>query len=228
MAGNDFLCKLVNQVNTMSQVINNMQANAGLYTDPSTEATLTGRIKALEESTISSDPTESNISRLQVDTDRVVSGDTFEATLEPSSDCVNKQAELQNPDDPEIWESCKVISIIGKEVKLASSDYNGWLATITYSHAAKVTLEEFSFTDALEELVKNLYDYTGTVYKVIITITPIDDQVLLKWVDNNTSDFLEETIETEHVRHVDETEFNHSLYITGSADITIEVRNRLA
>jgi hypothetical protein len=38
---------------------------------------------------------------------------------------------------------------------------------------------------------------------------------------------VEEDIVTTHVRIVDDEEFNSSLYLSGTASVTIEVRNRL-
>ena len=34
---NNFLCALTSKVNELTETINNMQKNTGLYTDPSTE-----------------------------------------------------------------------------------------------------------------------------------------------------------------------------------------------
>ena len=96
----NFLCELTSKVNELTDVINRMQNNTGLYTDPSTVSTLTGRIKALEEMVISPAPTESNISRLQVDTNKLIQNGIFETTYSPIGDCINREVQVQSPDDP--------------------------------------------------------------------------------------------------------------------------------
>ena len=62
---------------------------------------------------------------------------------------------------------------------------------------------------------------------IILKIIPYET-VTLKWVDNGTLDFFEEVIETEHVRFISEEEFNNSLYLSGTAEVIIELRNRIA
>lgn len=223
---NNFLCELTSKVNELTDTINRMQNNTGLYTDPSSVSTLTGRIKALEESVISSDPTETNISRLQVDTGCVIQNGIFSTTYSPIGDCVNREVQVQSPLDPDIWETVGSVSFFNNECNIGTLDYDGWLATVSYIYAEKIIIETFDFVDAANELVKNIYDFNGTVYRVILNITPVG-QVTLRWVDNNTLDFLDETIETEHIRYIAEEEFNNSLYITGTASVTLELRNRI-
>ena len=104
--------------------------------------------------------------------------------------------------------------------------YDGWFATVSYIYAEKINLEEFDFNNVIEELVKNFYDYNGTVYRIIVKIEPVGS-VELKWVDNNNLDYFTETIETSHIRYISEEEFNTSLYITGTANIKLELRNRI-
>ena len=90
----------------------------------------------------------------------------------------------------------------------------------------KIILEQFSFDNVVEELIKDMYGYNGSIYRIILKIIPTNS-VILKWEDNNTKDSFIETIETEHIRYIAEEEFNHSLYITGTATVTLELRNRL-
>ena len=224
---NNFLCELTSKINELTNTINRMQNNTGLYTDPSSVSTLTGRIKALEESVISSDPSETNISRLQVDTGKIIQNGKFITTYSPIGDCVNREVQVQSPIDPEIWETVGAVSFFDNECNIGTSDYDGWLATVSYIYAEKIIIENFDFVDAIEELVKNIYDYNGTVYRVILKIIPYDT-VTLKWVDNNTGDFFDEIIETEHIRYIAEEEFNNSLYLSGTAEVIIELRNRIA
>ena len=222
----NFLCELTSKVNELTDVINRMQNNTGLYTDPSNVSTLTGRIKALEEMVISPAPTETNISRLQVDTNKLIQNGIFETTYSPIGDCINREVQVQSPDDPEIWETVGSVSFFDNICNLGTTDYDGWYATVSYLYAEKVNLEEFNFVDVVEELVKNLYDYNGTVYRIIVNIEPVGS-VELKWMDNNTLDNFTETIETSHIRYISEEEFNVSLYITGTANIKLELRNRI-
>jgi hypothetical protein len=223
----NFLCELTNKVNLLTEIINNMQQNTGLYTDPSSVSTLTGRIKALEESVVNSDPKETNISRLQVDTGRIIENGTFTTTYSPIGDCVNREVQIQSPNDPEIWETVGSVSFLDNVCNIGTTDYDGWLATVSYIYAEKINIEQFSFTNALNEIVKNLYDYNGTVYRIILKIVPTGS-VEIKWEDNNTKDYFSEIIETEHIRYIAEEEFNNTLYITGTAEITMELRNRIA
>lgn len=222
----NFLCELTSKVNELTETINRMQNNTGLYTDPSNVSTLTGRIKALEESVINTTPSETNISRLQVDTNKLIQNGIFETTYSPIGDCINREVQVQSPDDPEIWETVGSVSFFNQICNLGTTDYDGWYATVSYLYAEKVNLEEFDFVDVVEELVKNLYDYNGTVYRIIVNIEPVGS-VELKWVDNNTLDYFTETIETSHIRYISEEEFNVSLYITGTANIKLELRNRI-
>ena len=223
----DFLCKLTAKVNELSDTVMRMQGNAGLTTDPSTESTLSGRIRALEESVISSDPTETNISRMQVDTVLEVVGGLIETTYAPIGDCVDRQVQVQSPDDPEVWETVGEVQFIDNIGDLGTVDYDGWKCTVSYIYASKIVLEEYSYTNAVNELVKDFYGYSGTVYKVIITVEPVGE-VVLKWVDNNDSnDYVEESIVTTHVRYVNEEEFNNTMYLTGTATVKLEIRNRL-
>ena len=90
----------------------------------------------------------------------------------------------------------------------------------------KITLEELSFDNTTEELLKNFYEFSGLIYKIIITIIP-NNQVTLKWEDNINKDSYSEVIETEHIRHISEEELNNSLYITGNAQVKLEYRYRL-
>ena len=222
----NFLCELTSKVNELTETINRMQNNTGLYTDPSNVSTLTGRIKALEEMVISPAPTETNISRLQVDTNKLIQNGIFETTYSPIGDCINREVQVQSPDDPEIWETVGSVSFFDNICNLGTTDYDGWYATVSYLYAEKVNLEEFNFVNVVEELVKNLYDYNGTVYRIVVNIEPVGS-VELKWVDNNTLDYFTETIETSHIRYISEEEFNVSLYITGTANIKLELRNRI-
>ena len=223
---NNFLCALTSKVNELTETINRMQNNTGLYTDASDETTLTGRIKALEESVINTDPSEANISRLQVDSNIVVVDGKFKTTYNPIGDCVNKEVQLQSPTDAEIWETVGNVSFINDICVIGTTDYDGWLATVSYIYAEKIILEQFSFDNVVEELIKDMYGYNGSVYRIILKIIPTNS-VILKWEDNNTKDSFIETIETEHIRYIAEEEFNHSLYITGTATVTLELRNRL-
>lgn len=222
----NFLCELTSKVNELTETINRMQSNTGLYTDPSNVSTLTGRIKALEETVINPVPTESNISRLQVDTNKLIQNGTFETTYSPIGDCVNREVQVQSPDDPEIWETVGSVSFFNNICNIGTTDYDGWFATVSYIYAEKINLEEFDFVDVVEELVKNFYDYNGTVYRIIVRIEPVGS-VELKWVDNNTFDYFTEIIETSHIRYISEEEFNTSFYITGTANIKLELRNRI-
>ena len=222
----NFLCELTSKVNELTETINRMQNNTGLYTDPSNVNTLTGRIKALEEAVINPVPSESNISRLQVDTNKLIQNGIFETTYSPIGDCVNREVQVQSPDDPEIWETVGSVSFLDNICNIGTSEYDGWFATVSYIYAEKINLEEFDFNNVIEELVKNFYDYNGTVYRIIVKIEPIGS-VELKWVDNNNLDYFTETIETSHIRYISEEEFNTSLYITGTANIKLELRNRI-
>ena len=222
----NFLCELTNKINLLTETINRMQSNTGLYTDPSSVSTLTGRIKALEESVISSDPKETNISRLQVDTGRIIENGQFTTTYSPIGDCVNREVQIQSPADPEIWETVGSVSFFDNVCNIGTTDYDGWLATVSYIYAEKVNVENFTFIDAINEIVKNLYDYNGTVYRIILKVVPTGS-VELKWEDNNTKDYFSEIIETEHIRYISEEEFNNTLYITGTAEIKMELRNRI-
>lgn len=222
----NFLCELTNKINLLTETINRMQNNTGLYTDPSSVSTLTGRIKALEESVVNSDPKETNISRLQVDTGRIIENGTFTTTYSPIGDCVNREVQIQSPNDPEIWETVGSVSFLDNVCNIGTTDYDGWLATVSYIYAEKINIEQFSFTNAINEIVKNLYDYNGTVYRIILKVVPTGS-VELKWEDNNTKDYFSEIIETEHIRYISEEEFNNTLYITGTAEIKMELRNRI-
>jgi len=224
----DFLCLLTDKINQLTTTINNMQNNTGLYQDPSTETTLTGRIKKLEESITTSTPGETNISRMQVDVGLVVTNGIIKTTYSPIGDCVNREVMLQHPTEPEIWEPGGSVGFLGDECNIGTLDSEGWKATVSYLYAMKITFEEFNLDNTVYELVKNLYDYNGSVYKLIITIKPVGD-VWLKWENNmNVADFAEELITTDHIRYINEEELNHSLYLKGNAEVTIEVRNRLA
>lgn len=224
----DFLCVLTNKINELTTTINNMQNNTGLYTDPATESTLTGRIKALEESVVTTTPGETNISRMQVDVGLIVQNGKITTTYAPLGDCVNREVMLQDPTDDNIWEPVGNVTFIEDEGNLGTLDYEGWKATVSYLYATKITFEEFDYNNVTNTLVKDLYDYNGTIYKIILTVTPTNN-VTLKFVNNlDTSDYYSEVITTEHVRYINEEEFNTSLYITGTAHVKIEIRNRLA
>lgn len=224
----NYLCTLTNKVNELTNIIELMQLNTGLYTDPSSEQTVTGRVKALEESIISSDPEETNISRMQVDTGLDVVDGTVTTTYEPIGDCVNREVMVQSPDDSDIWEVVGNVSFTGNVAGLGTQDYNGWKATVSYIYAMKIQSEDYSFVSVIEELVRDMYAFTGTAYKLIITFTPTDgNPVGIKWVSNTDGDYVTETIETEHIRYVNEDEFNYKFYVTGSVDVNIQVRNRL-
>lgn len=233
----DYLCKLTDKLNQLSSTVMSMQGNAGLYNDSSEELTLTGRIKALEETTIASDPTETNIARMRVEHSLVVVDGKITTEYWPNGGCVNREVMLQNPDDLDIWEPVGGVVFTEDVGDLGTDQYEGWLATVSYMYAIKITLEEFDYIDVTEELVKNLQDYDGSVYKVIITVTPVDggdadtdaDECTLKWENaDDATEYVEEVIQTEHIRSVAEEEFNHKLYITGSAHVEIVVRNRLS
>jgi len=233
---NDYLCKLTAKLNELSTSVTNMQKNAGLYSDDSSEETLTGRIKALEESTISSDPTETNISRMKVEHDLVIEDGKITTEYWPIGGCINREVQVQNPDDLEVWEVVGQVTFEENVGSLGTNNYDGWFCTVTYLYAVKITFLEFEYIDVDEAEVYNLADLGGTVYRVIFTITPIDgeddddeaDTCVLKWENSDDStDYTEETIETEHKRTVDEEDFNHRLKITGSATVKMEIRNRL-
>ncbi len=232
----DYLCKLTTKMNELSASVQAMQINAGLYADTSDEDTLTGRIKALEESVISSDPTETNISRLKVDSGLTIVDGQFTTEFYPIGGCVNNEVMLQNPDDLDIWEPVGGVTFEEDIGSLNTDQYEGWLCTVSYIYAVKITLEEYEFIDVDEELVKDMSQCVGSVYRIKFTITPIDgedededaDECVLKWENaDDEEDYMEETITTEHVRTVDEEDFNNLLKITGSAKVVIEIRNRL-
>jgi len=237
MASN-YLCKLTDKINSLNTTVMNMQANAGLYADASTEATLTGRIKALEETVVGSDPSETNISRMMVEHDLEVDADgKIETIYWPIGGCVNREVMLQSPDDADIWEVVGQVTFDEAIGDLHTTDYTGWKATVSYLYAVKITIIEMDFLDVDKELVLDLSTMAGSVYRLIFTITPVDggdddsdpDECVLRWEDaDDSSDYTEETIETEHKRTVNEEEFNNVLKITGSAHVLIEVRNRIA
>jgi len=232
----DYLCKLTDKLNKLSSSVLAMQANAGLYSDASDEKTLTGRIKALEESVISSDPSETNISRMKVDSGLVIEDGKFTTEFYPVGGCVNNEVMLQSPDDSDIWEVVGGVSFEENTGDIHTDKYEGWECTVSYIYAVKITLEEYQFIDVTEELVKDMSDSSGSVYRIKFKITPIDgedddedpDECTLKWENaDDETDYTEETITTEHIRTVDEEDFNYKLKITGSADVLIEIRNRL-
>ena len=235
---NDYLCKLTTKLNELSSAMTKMQANAGLYADASTEATLTGRIKALEETVVGSDPTETNISRMMVEHDVIVDANGMIKTQYwPIGGCVNREVMVQDPNDPEVWEVVGQVTFLEDDGNLHTTAYTGWKATVSYLYAVKITLIELDFLDVTEEVVLDMSSMIGSVYRMIFTITPVDggdadsdaDTCKLKWEDSSdATDYTEETIITEHKRVVDEEEFNHVLKITGSAHVVIEVRNRIS
>jgi len=232
----DYLCKLTAKLNELQGTVMRMQDNAGLYSDASTEETLTGRIKALEESTISSDPTETNISRMKVEYDLDIVDGKIETEYWPIGGCVNREVMCQNPDDPDIWEPVGGVTFDEAVGDLHTTDYDGWKATVSYLYGVKITFIELDYVDVDEEEVVNMADMAGSVYRLIFTITPTDggdddddpDECTLKWENSDDeTDYTEEVIETVHKRTVDEEDFNHRLKITGSAHVQIEVRNRI-
>lgn len=224
----DYICKLTAKVNELTNAVINMQENAGLSSDNSFQTTLTGRIKALEESVVSSDPKETNISRMMVEHDIIVVDGKIQTEYAPIGGCVNREIMVQNPDDLEEWEVVGQVTFVEDVGSLGTNDYDGWAATVSYIYATKITLEEFTFTDAVREIIKDMSAYVGTVYRIIYTITPTGS-CTLHWENNAVpTDTMDEVISTEHIRTVDEEDFNHTLYITGTAEVKIEVRNRIA
>jgi len=223
----DFLCKLTDHVNTLTATIKNMQSNTGLYTDPSSESTVTGRVKRLEEQVINSDPSETNISRMQVDNNRPITGNTFGLTKEPIGNIINNEIQAQHPSDNRIWDPLGVVSISGKTVTLESDELDGWVATASYLYAEKIVYENYSYTNVIDELVKDLYEYMGPVYLIVLTVVP-DGTVTLTWEDNDTGDSIDDVIETTHTRYIYEDDFNHTLYLTGTAEVELEIRNRIS
>jgi len=233
---NDYLCKLTSKLNELQDTVMRMQSNTGLYSDESTEETLTGRVKALEETVISSDPTETNISRMKVEYDLDIVDGKIITEYYPVGGCVNREVMCQNPDDPDIWEVVGGVTFDEDEGNLHTTEYDGWKATVSYIYAIKITFEQYTYTDVDEELVVDMADYAGSVYRLIFTITPTDgedddddtDDVTLKWENSDDeTDYTEEEIDTVHIRTVDEEDFNYKLKVTGSCDVQIEVRNRL-
>jgi len=232
----DYLCKLTDKINQLNQAVNNMQQSTGLYSDSSNENTLTGRVKSLEESVISSTPSESNISRLKVEYDLAVVDGKITTEYTPMGDCINREVMLQDPDDPTVWETVGEVTFDGNVGDLGTTDYDDWKATVTYLYALKITIEEWEVKDVDKELIKDLSTMAGSVYRVIFTITPIDgedsdedaDACTLRWENaDDDTDYVDEDITTEHKRSIDEEDFNHKLKITGSATIRMEIRNRI-
>ena len=162
-----------------------------------------------------------------MDVGREIQAGKFQTTYSPIGDCVNREVQVQSPIDPEIWETVGSVSFFNNECNLGTLDYDGWFATVSYIYAEKIVVENFDFLDAVNVLVKNIYDYNGTVYRVILKVIATGS-VSLKWVDNNTLDFFQEVIETEHIRYIAEEEFNNSLYLSGTASVVLELRNRIA
>jgi len=234
----DYLCKLTDKLNSLNTAVLNIQATAGLYADSSTEKTLTGRIKALEENVITSEPGETNISRMNVEHDVIVDAEGKIVTeYWPIGGCVNREVMLQNPEDPDIWEVVGGVTFDENIGTLHTTAYTGWKATVSYLYATKITVMEFDYVDADSEEVINLSTLNGTVYRVIITVIPTDgedsdtdvDECVLRWEDvNDSTDYTEEVIATEHKRTINEEEFGHKFLFTGSSHIVIEIRNRLA
>ena len=101
----NFLCDSTEKVNTLTEVVNKMQYNTGLFADDSTENTLTGRVKLLEEHVLTTDPKETHLSRMKVEHGLEVKDGKFETEFAPMGNCVNREVMLQNPEDPEIWEA---------------------------------------------------------------------------------------------------------------------------
>ena len=236
MATSDYICELTAQVNALNQAVRNIQSGTGLSSDSSDDKTLTGRVKALEESTITSDPSEVNISRMKVESGLIASDGKFNVMYYPIGGCVNNEVMVQHPDFPEIWETVGGVTFSEDEGDLGTTEYDGWKITVSYIYAVKITYIEKEFIDVDKELVMDLSEQEGSVYKVKFTITPIDgedddedpDECTLRWENaDDEDDYTEDTINDIHIRTIDESEFNHKLYISGSADINIEVKNRL-
>jgi len=232
----DYLCKLTAKINELQSTVTRMQENAGLYSDDSDQETLTGRIKYLEENVISSDPKETNISRMKVEYDLEIEDGKFHTVYWPIGGCVNREVMVQSPDDSEIWEAVGGVTFEEDEGDLHTLDYDGWKLTVSYIYAVKIVIEEYDFVDVDKEFVRDLADMAGSVYRVKFIITPTDggdddedpDLVTLRWENSDDeTDYTEEDIETEHVRTVDEEDFNYLLKVTGSCHVLIEIRNRL-
>jgi len=226
----DFLCTLTDKINVLTDAVNRMQANTGLYDDDSEQETVTGRIKKLEESVTSSDPTETNISRLKVESGLVV--DEGKITLEyyPIGSVVNNEVMLQHPDDDEIWEVVGGCTVDEDVVNLHTTEYEGWKATASYVYAIKIQIEEYSYEDADEELCRDLTEFGSEVYKIIVTAVPKEDtEAVLKWENpDDDEDYYEETIDEKYVKSLDDTEFNILFKVSDTLDVTLEIRSRLS
>jgi len=228
--GNDtgFLCEIANKINRLIKITEALQKKTGLDSDDSVKTTLEGRVKRLEEDLTIPGTQSTQNSRIKVDSNLLITGNQLTLTETPVSDIVNNIIIAKHPTESGVYEDVKVTNVSDRLVDLDSNFYNGWTAIATYQYESKTTMETKSILNGSEELVKDFYTYNGTVYQIKITITPISDSVLLKWVSNiDTDDYTEESIDTEHIRLIGNTEFNHTLYLTGDADIKIEVRNRI-
>lgn len=227
----DFLCALTNKINTLTDVVNKLQGSGGLLTDTKLDGTILGRLNSLEsEVSGGSGVTETTVARLKVEKGVQIS-DNGKFTLEYTpidGQIVNGQAHINNGDGTEdIWGNVLFTDKDGVLVG-AGDIYDGLTLTVTYLYAEAITRYDYSFVSVTNEFVHNLNQHMGSSYAIAVKVYPISPTVTLKWenvLDSN--DFVEDEITTYHERILYEPDMFVSLYLTGSADVSIIIRQTI-
>lgn len=227
----DFLCSLTNKINSLTDVINKLQSTGGLLTDTKLDGTIIGRLNSLESEVSGGTGTsEATVSRLKVEKGVAIS-DSGKFTLQYTpidGQVVDGRVHINLGDGTEdIWST---VLFSGKDGVLvgAGTDYDGLTLTVTYLYAEAITRYDYSFTNAVQEFVHNTNQHLGTAYAIDIKVYPITPEVTLKWENVlDTNDFVEDTITTYHERVLYEPDMFVNLYLTGSADVSVIVRQTI-
>lgn len=227
----DFLCTLTNQINSLTELVNRIQTTGGLLTDTKLDGTILGRLNSLEtEISGSTGTSEATVSRMKVERNVLIyDNGKFDLEYTPiDGQIVNGQALIDNGDGTEdIWNNVLFSGKTGVLVG-AGTSLDGLSLTVTYLYAESITKYEYTFVDAVNEFVHNLNQHLGTSYAVEVKIQPNSPTVELRWVNvlDNT-DFTTETITTYHERILYESDLFVNLYITGSANITLTIKQTI-
>jgi len=227
----DFLCTLTNKINALTEVINKLQGSGGLLTDTKLDGTILGRLNSLEtEVSGGTGVTESTVARLKVQKG-VPIGDNgkFELEYTPiDGQIVNGQAHINNGDGTEdIWGT---VLFSGKEGVLvgAGDQYDGLTLTVTYLYAEAIVRYDYSFVNAIEEFVHNTNQHLGGAYAIDIKVYPVSPEVTLKWENVlDDTDYTTDLITTYHERRLYEPDMFVNMYLTGSADVSVIVKQAI-
>jgi hypothetical protein len=225
-----FLCDLTNKINELTGVVNRLQQTSGLKTDTDLQDTILGRLNSLEGQTSSTAPSEATVSRMMVEKGVLISsGGTFTLTYSPIQGVVvNDQVLISMSDGTEdLWSG---VTFIGNNGTLVGNPtlYDGLTLTATYLYTENTTGFSYVIVDGVQEFVHDFYQHMGVAYRADVQIDPNQPSITVRWENSaDPADFNEETITTTNNRILYEPDFNVKLYITGSATVTITLRQAI-